>query len=142
MFLWIADDGYADAQPCGRGTFGHRVRSVVRTFSVNIRAQKFKQRLDGGFTEEHDVINGSQSRDKLRTSFLVQNGPPGTFQERNARIVVDSDDQHVTFAARALKISDVPDVQSVKAAVRENNPFSFLFRVRKQFAKRFRPDDF
>src|SRR5579863_8400656 len=60
VVFWVADDGDADAESCGGGTFGNGVGGVVGAFGVDVGTQFFEEFFDVGFRENDDVIYGTE----------------------------------------------------------------------------------
>src|SRR3989441_2476060 len=54
-------------------------------------------------------------------SLRRKNGAAIPLEKSLARVRVDADHQHVTLAAGAFKVTDVADVQQVKATIGKNN---------------------
>ena len=117
MFLRVADDGDANAETVGDGTFWNSFRSVVRALGVNVGAQLLEQFLDVGLVEENHEIDIAQGGNEFQAGVFVQNGTAGAFQAENAGIGIDGDDQDVTLFPGAGKITHVANVQRVKATV-------------------------
>src|SRR6266481_244923 len=141
MIFWIADNGNSNAETFGRSSLWNRLRRVVGTFGVNVRAKVFEQTLDGRFAEDDDVIDGVESRHEEGASIFVEDRTAGAFQSADDRVRVDADDENVTFAAGTFEITDMADVQCIKAAVGENDALSALFVLRQFAAEPFARND-
>ena len=126
MLLGIANDGNPNAKPIGRSPLWHRFRRVVGSFGVNVRAEGFEQRLDTRFTEEKDVIDGAKRGDEEGAPVLVKNWAARALQYADARVGIDADDEDIAFAARALEIADVANVQHIKTPVGENDALAAI----------------
>jgi len=121
VILGITHNGYADAEPGGDGALGYALCRVIRAFAVNVGPQLFQERFDIGFGEEHDVVYAAERCHELRARVFIENRPAGPFQIAHTGIGVHANDQNIAFAARAFEIANVPDVQRIEAAVREDD---------------------
>jgi len=142
MVFGVADDGHANAEPRGNGSFWHAFCGVVRPLGVNIGSQIFQESFHVGFGEEQDVVHAAKRRDELCARVLNENRPPRTFQTANARIRINADDQNIAFTPRALQITDVSHVQRVEATVGENNTLAAALILRDFLPKQFTRHDF
>ncbi len=79
MIFGIADDGHANAQAIRNGPFGYRIGGVVGALGVNIGAQDFQKCLNIRFTEQNNVVDGTQRSDQLRAGVFVKDWAAGTF---------------------------------------------------------------
>src|SRR6267378_2436566 len=133
MILWVANNGDANAKPRGDRAFRHALGRVVRAFGVNVGPQLFQERFDVGFGEEHDVVYAAEGRHELRARVFIENRPAGPLQIAHAGIRVYANDQNIAFAARAFKIADVPYVERIEAAVREDDAPALALVFRELF---------
>jgi hypothetical protein len=109
---------------------------------VDIRAQFFQKSFNVGFGEEHNVIHAAKRGNELRAGAFVKHGAAGSFEIAHAGIVIHADNQNVTFAARTFKITNVSDVESIKAAVGKDDATAVALVFRKSHAKHISRDDF
>jgi hypothetical protein len=127
VILGVSHDGYADAQTRGNRSLRHRLSRVVRALGVNVGAQLFEERFDGCFGKNHDIVNAAKSSDEQRASVFIEDGTARPFQSGDAGVGVDGHNEKIAFAARSLQIPNVANVQSVKAAVGEDDALSAPF---------------
>jgi hypothetical protein len=142
VILGVADDGYADAKAGGGGALWNGVGGVVGAFGVHVRAEGFEERLDVGFAEEEHVIDGAKGGYEIGAGVFGKNGPAGAFESADARVAIHRDDEDVALAAGAFEIADVPDVQRVKAAVREHHALAAAFVTGKKLAETIAGNNF
>jgi hypothetical protein len=141
MILWIADDGDTNAQAVRDGAFGDGVGGVVGALGMNVGAQKLEKCFDIRFAEENNVIDDTERGHQLCASIFVKDGTAGAFENAHAGIGVDSNDQDVAFAARALEVANVADVESIEATVGKNDAVTAAFVNGEKLAKIFARDN-
>ncbi len=142
MILVVTNDGHADAEPSGDGAFRHGVRGVVSSFGVDIGAEFFKKGFHVGFGKEHDEIHAAKRGDEMGTRVFIEDGTAGALQLADAGIRIHADNKDVAFAARAFEITNMSDVQGVKASVGENDPPTATLVVREFLAQHISRDNF
>jgi hypothetical protein len=130
MIFGIANDGNSNTEPRSGSAFWHCFRRVVGSLGVNVRAEIFKQGFYTRFAKEDHVVDGAKRGDEQRTRILIENGTAGTFQRADARVRVDTDDEDIAFASRALQVPDVPYMKRIETAVGKNDalPPLLVFR--------------
>src|SRR5579862_3670836 len=74
------------------------------------------------------MIYATQCRDKRYTFVLVENRPAWVFDQAHRFVAVDGNHEYVSQSARVLKVSQVPDMQNIKAAIGEDYFLSFYKR--------------
>ena len=109
---------------------------------MNIGTKLFKQRLDARLIKKHDVIDGTQRRNKASASFFIENRTAGTFQCVDARIPIYADHENIPFPARALEIANVTDVERIETAIGKDDALTALLVFRQFSAEPFSLDDF
>lgn len=102
-------------------TLGDRLAGVVSPLSVNARVERAQGLLEGVLIESGDSIDASERADDLRAVSERDHGSPLTLQASDGLVSVQSDDEEVTAARSVLQVSDVPYMQEVEAAVREDD---------------------
>jgi len=126
MTLWISDDGHMDSQAVCDRAFGNGLWRVVRPFRVHIGLQILKQRLDAPLREYDDIIHVLDRGDELGAGLFVQDWLPGSFQAADTGVGIYTYDQKISFTLGTSEVSDMTDMQSIKATVRENHTNSLL----------------
>src|SRR5438105_3168732 len=85
------------------------------------------------FIEEHNMINTTQRRNQRHAFVLGKNWPAFILDQTHGFVAVEGNDQHVSQGARVFEVSQVPNMENVEAAVRENDSFSL--QPRRQIFK-------
>src|SRR5258708_9988725 len=142
MILEVANNCYPDAKPDSNGAFRYGLGRVVRAFGVNIGAHFFQQRLHVWFGEEHNVIHAAKCGDELSAGIFIEDWAPGPFQMADARIGIHTHNENVAFTARTFKIANMSEVQSVEAAVGEDDPLAVTLMFREPHAQLIPRNDF
>src|SRR6266850_476523 len=142
MIFGVANNGHANAESGGDGALGYALCRVIRAFGVDVGPQLPQERFDVGFGEEHDVVYAAEGRHELRARVFIENRPAGPLQIAHAGIRVYANDQNIAFAACAFKIADVPYVERIEAAVREDDAPALALVFRELFAKHISRRDF
>src|SRR5919108_977546 len=141
MIFRITHNGYANAKPRSSSTLRNRLRRIVCAFRMDIWPQLFEQSFHAGFGKQNNVIDRTKGGNQKSACIFIEHGPARPLQSAHTGIVVDSDNENVALAPRAFKIADVADVQSIEAAVREDDAFAALLVFRKLVLQRFARND-
>jgi hypothetical protein len=107
------------------------VQRPVVAFHQNVRKQTRNQFQRRRRVKDHHRINAFERGEDFRAFAFGDDGTPFTFQWPNARIAVQSDDQHVTQFPRLLEDSNMSRVQHFKAAVGKNDAAAVAFLAAK-----------
>ena len=142
VILRVAHNGDADTELLGDGAFGDSVRCVVSPFGVNVGPQIFQEGFDVGFGEEHDVVHAAERRNEAGPRALIENRPAGALQIAHAGIAIYADHENIAFAAGAVEIADVSDVQRIEAAVRQDDALAAALVLRELLAESVTRNDF
>ena len=95
-----------------------RSRSVIAAFDINRGTHFFDQACHTLFRKKDGVIYTFERRDDLSpVAFRVQ-GTAFAFQHANRIIAIDRDGERVAERAGGLEVSNVSDVQQIKATIR------------------------
>lgn len=94
---------------------------VVSSLAVNVRPQIAQEVFSREIVKDDHVIDTLHSRQQFGARIFGQQRPSLAFQLSHGAIAVDSHHQHVTLLAGAFKVTDVSNVEKVKAAVGEHN---------------------
>ena len=79
------------------------------------------------FDKKGHIIHAGQGRNDPHPSALVYQGAPGALQLLQRGIGIQRDDKDVALGFGLLKVSDMADVDEVKAAVGQDNGFPQFF---------------
>ena len=139
--LGVANDSDADTEFVGDGPFGNGFGGVVGPLGVNVGKEFLKQLFHVGLRENQDEVDSANGGDQLRSGLLIKNGAAGAFQVTKTGIGIYGDDEDVALAPSALEIAGVADVESVKAAVGENDALASLLSFAEKGAKFVARDD-
>jgi hypothetical protein len=104
------------------------IAGPVAAFHQNI-GQEFGDGLAGRkFMENHYGVHAPQRRKNLRALAFRKDWPALTFKLPNAGIAVQPNDKNIAEFARLFQTANMPRMQKIKAAIRENDapPFAFL----------------
>src|SRR5260370_21679469 len=88
---------------------------------MDIRAQFFQKGFHCGCVEEHDVIHAAKRGNKLCAGIFSEDGAARSFQIEDAGIGIYTDDKKVAFAPGTFEISNMSDVERIKADVGKND---------------------
>ena len=97
-----------------------RSRSVIAAFDINGGTNSFDQARHTHLRKKDDIVYTLERRDDFGPVAFAVQGPAFSFQRTNRIIAVNRDDKRVAERARGLEIANVPGVQQVKAAIRQN----------------------
>src|SRR5712692_6685615 len=142
VIFGVANHGDANTKTRGDCAFRYALCRVIRAFGVDVGPQLLQERFDVGLGEEHDVVYAAERRNELRARVFIENRPAGPLQVARAGISVHANDQNIAFAARAFEIADVPDVQRIEAAVREDDAPAMALVFREFLTEHISRHDF
>ena len=80
-----------------------------------------KKRYNIGLGEDHDVVDGSESGDKLGASLFLENRAGVALEGLHAGIGIHRDDENIALVPRGIEIADVAYVENIEAAVGEDD---------------------
>ena len=130
MVFGVADDGDASAVRAHHFAFGHGDCGVLRALGVDVAANGKEQRINRHLGKDRNEINCTQRYDNVRTPALRNERAARTFQLSHLSVRVDADDEQVAESARRFKVTDVPDVQDIEAAVGKDDACAMFARYR------------
>jgi hypothetical protein len=113
--------------------FGYAPLRIIRPFGVYGRVQYVQHARHVRFIEDNNMINTTQRRDERHAFVLGKNRPPLILDEAHGFVAVDGDHEYISQGPCMFEVSQMPNVENVEAAVREND---FLpFETRRQVFK-------
>lgn len=108
----IAPDNFRDAPICA--------------FDEHIGNNGINDALWSGVIENKNKVDTRQSRQHLGSLRFGHNRARRSLNFPDRTVAVDSDHQYISQRTRLIQISDMADVQDVKAAIREDDLFPKL----------------
>ncbi len=104
-------------------SFGDGFFGVVGSFGVDIGLEDADDVRDVGLLKDDNVIDALEGRDKRDPVLESQNRAARTFEFSDRGVAVEGHDEDVTEFTSRIEVADVPDMQHVEAAVRQDDPF-------------------
>ena len=124
----------ASAETLNDFRFGQRRQSVVAAFDVDIRFDFGDEIFGSRLAEKNHVVDSLQAEQNFCAVELIVNRSRIAFESSDGFIGVEPDNQHVTEIFCRRQVANVPRVNYVEAAVREDDffilPSQFVAKVR------------
>src|ERR1700730_11412941 len=142
VILGVTNNSDANAKAGCDSSFGNGLCRVIRALGMDVGTRLFEERFDVGFNKKHDVIYAAEGGHELCARAFVENWPAGPLLIADAGISVHANDQNIAFATGAFKIADMPDVQRIEAAVREDDAPALALVFHEFLTEHFSRHDF
>jgi hypothetical protein len=118
-----------DALPAPASDFGGAddgVRRIVAPFHDDVGAKDLHQLERGVLVEHRHRVDGLEAGEDVGTFDLAADGAVRTLEAPDARVAVQPDDQRIASLPRTAKDVEMPRVQQVEYAVREDDAAGLL----------------
>ena len=120
MIFWIPDNRDPASIRKDRRAFRNRVDGVVGALTVHVWSQYFEKWGNCRFGKYRDVVHAAKRRHQFCAFGHFQNWTPRALGRRRV-IVIDRNNQPISFQRSCLKIPDVSHVQQIETAVGERH---------------------
>jgi hypothetical protein len=107
------------------------IAGPVAAFHQHVREQTGDDFARRGFVKNHYRVDAFERRENFGTLAFRQDGASGTLQLANAGVAVEADDERVAESASLLEAADMPGMQQIEAAIREDDSAAVAFLAAK-----------
>src|SRR5438046_1446292 len=97
-----------------------RTKSVIAAFNINGWPHFFDQLRHAFFGKKNGIVYPLERRDEFKAVAFGIQRTAFTFEEPNRIVAVNRNGERIAEGTRSLKISNVSDVQQIKAPIRQN----------------------
>ena len=127
MDFVAADNGHGAAITADNIPFWDRLQRVIRPFAVKIRGDGQQDTIDPVFVKQGHIIDTGQGGNDQNPSLFIDQGARLAFQIFQGAVRIQGHHQDIALGLGLLKITDVTDMNQIKAAISQNNGFAEFF---------------
>jgi len=127
MDFVTTDNGHGTAITTDNIPFGNRLQRVIGPFAVNIRGDGQQDMIDPVFVKQGHIIDAGKGGNDQNPPLFIDQGARRAFQIFKGTVRIQCHHQNISLGLGLLKVTNVADVNQIKAAIGQNNGFAEFF---------------